>query len=109
METPNRARLGHDIPQWVKEGSFFFITVNCFPRNQNHLCRIGTGPAVLAAAAHNHEKLTWHCRIMLLMPDHLHGIIAFPREPAMKAIMKNWKRFLAGQQNISWQRDFFDH
>jgi hypothetical protein len=43
------------------------------------------------------------------MPDHLHGIIAFPREPGMKATMTRWKHFLASHQKIEWQRDFFDH
>lgn len=46
---------------------------------------------------------------MLLMPDHLHAIIAFPREPGMKETITNWKRFLARSQKIKWQRDFFDH
>jgi REP element-mobilizing transposase RayT len=89
----------------VQDGSFFFITVNCVPRKKNQLCRAGIGDA----AAHNHEKLAWHCRLMLLMPDHLHTVIAFPREPGMKTAVTNWKRFLARQQQIEWRRDFFDH
>jgi hypothetical protein len=27
----------------------------------------------------------------------------------MKIVVTNWKRFLATQQKINWQRDFFDH
>ncbi len=46
---------------------------------------------------------------MLLMPDHLHAVIAFPREPGMKEAITNWKRFLARKEKIVWQRDFFDH
>ena len=46
---------------------------------------------------------------MLLMPDHVHGILAFPREPGLKTVVTNWKKFLARMQGISWQRDFFDH
>ena len=109
MNLPNRGRLGHEVPAWVADGSFFFITVNCVPRQRNQLCMAGVGDAVLAAAKHNHDKLAWHCRFLLLMPDHLHGIIAFPREPGMKTVMTNWKHFLACQQPIQWQRDFFDH
>ncbi len=78
-------------------------------RGPNQLCRLGLGDAVLAAAAHNHCKLAWHCRLMLLMPDHLHGIIAFPHEPGMKRTVANWKHFLASQEKVEWQRDFFDH
>ncbi len=106
---PVRARLPHEVPQWVDEGSFYFITVNCDPRERNHLARAGVGDAVLASAAFYHERLRWHCRIMLLMPDHLHGIIAFPRKPGMKRTMTQWKRYLTRNHKIDWQRDFFDH
>ena len=109
MDRPKRKRLPHDVPQWVPEGSFFFITIKCQPRGCNQLCRAGSGEAVLEAAAHYHRFLRWHCRLMLLMPDHLHAIIAFPREPGIKSTVKFWKRYLARFHRICWQRDFFDH
>jgi REP element-mobilizing transposase RayT len=59
--------------------------------------------------AHNHENLLWHCRLCLLMPDHLHAIIAFPSEPGMKTLVTNWKKFVAVKFGVKWQRDFFDH
>src|SRR4029453_6454760 len=43
------------------------------------------------------------------MPDHLHAIIAFPRDPGMETTVKNWKKFAAGKHGVDWQRDFFDH
>ena len=101
--------MPHGVPQWVPEGSYFFITINCEPRGPNHLCLAGVGEIVLRAAAYYHERLTWHCRLLLLMPDHLHGIIAFPREPGPKTTVSNWKKFLARNHGISWQRDFSDH
>jgi REP element-mobilizing transposase RayT len=104
-----RGRLPHEVPSWVAEGSFYFITINCTERGTNRLCRAGVGEAVFAAAAHNHNKFVWHCRLMLLMPDHLHAIIAFPRQPGMKTTVINWKRYLATYQKIDWQPDFFDH
>jgi REP element-mobilizing transposase RayT len=51
----------------------------------------------------------WQCRLCLLMPDHLHAIIAFPRDPGMETTVKNWKKFVAGKHGVDWQRDFFDH
>jgi REP element-mobilizing transposase RayT len=92
-----------------RKDRFFFITVNCEPRHENHLCRAGAGDAVLRAFASYHEDCLWHCRVALLMPDHLHAIIAFPREPGIKTTMTNWKKYLARTQQIRWQRDFFDH
>ena len=29
MDLPTRKKLPHTIPQWVAEGSWFFITINC--------------------------------------------------------------------------------
>jgi len=104
-----RKQLPDAIPQWVADGSWFFITINCVPRGKNQLCRSDIGNAVLAAVKFNHERFVWHCRLCLLMPDHLHAIVAFPREPGMTTTVKNWKKFDAGKHGVDWQRDFFDH
>jgi hypothetical protein len=79
------------------------------PLGKNQLCRADTGNAILDAMKFNHERFAWHCRLCLLMLDHLHAIIAFPREPGMATTVKNWKKFVAGEHGVSWQRDFFDH
>jgi len=109
MDFPVRQKLPHTIPQWVKPGSFYFITINCEQRGRKQLSLDGVGGEVLSAAAYNHERFVWHCRLMLLMPDHLHGIVAFPPEPGMQTVVTNWKKFLARKHGIAWQRDFFDH
>ena len=56
-----------------------------------------------------HTATAWLVSSFLLMPDHLHAILAFPREPGMKMTIKNWKKYLAGKLGVDWQRDFFDH
>jgi REP element-mobilizing transposase RayT len=43
------------------------------------------------------------------MPDHLHAILAFSREPGMETVIRNWKKYVASKHGVSWQRDFFDH
>src|SRR5882757_8652004 len=60
VELQIRKKLPHAIPQWVAEGSWFFIILNCVPRGKNQLCRADTGEAVLAAMKFNHERLIWH-------------------------------------------------
>ena len=60
MDLPVRKKLPHTIPQWVAEGSWFFITIKCVPPGKNQLCSGGTGNAVLSAMKHNHEKFVWH-------------------------------------------------
>ena len=57
MDLPIRKKLPHTIPQWVAEGSWFFITINCVPPGKHQLCRAGSGDAVLAAMKFNHERL----------------------------------------------------
>ena len=49
---------------------------------------------------HNHDKLVWHCRLSLLMPEHLHAIMAFPREPGMETAITKWKKYVAGKHDV---------
>ena len=63
MDLPNRKRLPHTPPQWVSEGSFFFITINCASRGPNRHCRAGLGDTVIEAAAFYHKHFKWHCRL----------------------------------------------
>jgi REP element-mobilizing transposase RayT len=109
MEKPSRKHLPHGVPDWVRDGSYFFITICCATRGANSFCRAGAGDALLEAAAFYHEHLKWHCRLFLLMPDHVHGIVSFPAVPGLEAVVTNWKRYLAARHGIEWQRDFFDH
>jgi len=95
MDLPVCKKLPHTIPQLVAEGSWFSITINCVLSGKNQLCRADTGTSLLDAMKFNHERFVWCCRVCLLMPDHLHAIIAFPREPGMATIVKNWKKFVA--------------
>jgi len=49
MDFPVRKKLPHTVPQWVDEGSWFFITIKCVPKGKNQLCLPDTGKTVLAA------------------------------------------------------------
>jgi putative transposase len=109
MDRPVRKRLPHAVPQWVADTDPFFITINCEPRGQNHLCRAGLGYDVLSAAKINNERGIWNCRLMLLMPDHLHAVIVFSKNVGLKTAVANWKKYLARTNGIQWQKDFFDH
>ena len=109
MDLPVRKRLPHAIPPWVPDGSWFFITIHYVPKGRNQLARAGTGDAVLAAVRFNHEHFVWHCRLWLLMPDHLHAVLAFPPSPGMQTTIKNWKKYVARKHEVKWQGDVFDH
>ena len=106
---PQRSRLNHAPPPWVSEGSLFFITINCSPKGTNQLCLPDIAPRVLDAARFYHHELKWHCRLMLLMPDHLHALIAVPTSPGLKTTITRWKGYVAKTLGVRWQQDFFDH
>src|SRR5512135_3692224 len=108
-DLPVRNGLPHSIPEWVPGGSWFFISINCHRRDHNQLCQEKVAPQILSAVAHNHEHLVWNCRLFLLMPDHVHAILAFGLHPGMETIIKHWKKFVAGRFGVKWQRGFFDH
>jgi len=56
-----------------------------------------------------HQRHNWHCRLSLLMPDHLHALISFPPASSMKTVVANFKENTAKCADINWQREFFDH
>jgi hypothetical protein len=85
MDLPVRKKLRHTIPQWVAEGSRFFITINCVPPGKNQLCRADRGDAVLTGIKFNHEKFVSHYRLSLLMPDHLDAVMR-------SRASREWKR-----------------
>ncbi len=109
MAHPARKILPHQVPGWVPDGQWFFITINCREQGANQLCQAKTAGAIFEAATHHHESQAWYCKLLLLMPDHLHAVIAFSRRESMKKFVTEWKRYLARTAQINWQRDFFDH
>src|SRR5690606_27659041 len=73
-----RKPLPHQVPPWVKNASLYFFTLCARPVGTDDLVRPDTAKAVLSAAEHYHLSGRWHMRILLLMPDHLHALAAFP-------------------------------
>jgi REP element-mobilizing transposase RayT len=106
---PQRRRLHHDVPHWVEDGALYFITINCAARGSTQLTAEDTADTLLDAARFYHEQGRWHITLWLLMPDHLHAILGFPRGVAMAETFKAWKRFTARQCGVVWQDGFFDH
>jgi putative transposase len=106
---PDRKALPHHVPVWVESGSLFFITICCASRKENQLCNPRTGTAIFASVEHRQNNHDWYARLVLLMPDHLHALVAFPSTAAMTTVTRLWKGFLARQHRVRWPRDFFDH
>jgi REP element-mobilizing transposase RayT len=64
---------------------------------------------LIDSVRHYHNRRRWFCRLFLLMPDHLHALLAFPRDKAMSQVIKEWKSYHARQHQVIWQDGYFDH
>jgi putative transposase len=87
----------------------FFITLCCQTRGTNQLCSPTVAEKLLTAVGHYHNELRWYVSLWLLMPDHLHALVACPREEDLGRTIATWKRFTAREAGIVWQKGFFDH
>jgi len=67
------------------------------------------GPALLESVRLYHRRRTWYTRLFLLLPDHLHAILAFPFDRPMGDIVGAWKGFHTKNTDIDWQENYFDH
>jgi len=103
--------LPHDVPSWIDPSQeLYFITINCLSRGPNQLCLPERGEALLESACFRHAQAHWFIHLFLLMPDHLHAILSFPKAgPGIQRTVSSWKGWTAKQCRIEWQRDFFEH
>ena len=109
LPDPKRIVLNHTRPSWLGSGEIFFITICTQPRGLNQLCKKDVAEVMFETVAHRHENHLWYCRLMLLMPDHLHALVAFPPRRSIKQTISDFKRFTGRRLGLVWQRDFFDN
>lgn len=102
-------RLHHAVPPWVRAGALFHIRIRADAEQNPPLIDPAVAPRLLDAVRHYHTRGRWWCRLLVLMPDHLHALLAFPEEPGMAATVRDWKRATTRLQGIRWQSNFFDH
>lgn len=105
-----RAHLPHDVPNWIDPTQeAFLITINCLPRGRNQLARIEVWQEIMESIVFMEQRGDWKWRLVLAMPDHLHGIATFPHHFNLRKSISAWKRWLAGKVHVGWQDGFFDH
>jgi putative transposase len=85
-------RLHHELPGWIKSGAIFHVRLRVDARQPTPLVDEQLGPKLLAAAQNYHRRDEWHCLLFLLMPDHIHALLAFPPEKSMSSVVGGWKR-----------------
>jgi len=104
-----RKNFDHTTPTWVHGRPIYFITQCASQRGVNQLCHPNVSKNIFAATQHYQNQLRWHAHLLLLMPDHLHALISFPKAETMQQVVRSWKHYLSYKYNLEWQRDFFDH
>ena len=106
---PQRRRLYHAPPVWVRNDAKFFVTVGCARRGPSQLDRPAVFHVITAAIEHYLASEKWWLDIFLAMPDHWHALASFRDANEMAAILRDWKRFVSKRTGVIWQDGFFDH
>jgi REP-associated tyrosine transposase len=111
MKLPIRKRLPHQPPLWVDpRQSNYFITVCCKQRGCNQLALPPVATRLIETIEHRNAVGSWYAHLALIMPDHVHLLVAFPEtEKRIETIISKWKEWTAKSLKIEWQRDFFEH
>ena len=113
MDNPiGRKSLPHEVPPHISpnpEGDVFFITIGCKQRGTNQLTKDEIWKAILETLLLRESKGEIQIRLVLAMPDHLHGLFIFHGVKPMKQVIRDFKSWMAKTQGIKWERDFFDH
>ena len=111
MSLSHHKRLPHDIPFWVDpRREIYFITINCRERFHNQLALPSVAEKLFETIQHRQEKFLWWPHLLLLMPDHLHGLLSFPpSDKPIRLVISKWKEWTAKAIGVRWQDDFFEH
>ena len=102
-------KLHHVVPAWVGPGAFFHIRLRVARDFTGSLVDPTIARALLLSVSEYHARGNWYCRLILLMPDHLHALLAFEHGGRMSEAIRTFKRGTARFQHIKWQDGYFDH
>ena len=103
-----KPRLRHGIPDWV-EYPEYFITVCCTPKGANQLCVPWIASLVKESIGFRQRRKIWCFELLVLMPDHLHGILSISERRKLDMEIRSWKRWIAATSGVTFQKGFFDH
>lgn len=103
-------RLYHEVPSWIEDGALFHIRIALDRKTKQRSLIDPLLARALLDSAHLYQlQERWHMTIFLLMPDHLHALLSFPRQESMSGVISDWKRFHGRNNGVVWQEGYFDH
>jgi putative transposase len=103
------SRLYHETPSWVGPGAPFHIRLRSVTAKSSCLTEESIALSLLSAAQNYHVRGRWYCHLVLLMPDHAHALLSFPRDEWMSRVVGEWKAYATRVLCVRWQPNFFDH
>jgi putative transposase len=109
MATDSTRRLHHNTPAWVEVGAIFHIRIRIARGGTPPLTQPSVANDLLASAELYHSTGRWFNWLFLLMPDHVHALVAFPRDCDMRTVIGRWKAWQTRTHGVRWQDNFFDH
>jgi REP element-mobilizing transposase RayT len=71
--------------------------------------RSGTATSLIESAVYYHTSGIWWLHLFLLMPDHLHALLAVPPGKQLGRTIAAWKSYQSKSLKVEWQAGFFDH
>jgi putative transposase len=89
--------------------STYNLTICTQPRHRNQLCRDDVSNLVRASLEFHETRGTWRLHACVLMPNHVHLIVTVPADTRLAHTIAYWKRYVAKEAGVRWQRDFFEH
>jgi putative transposase len=84
-----RKRLDHTTHFAGRFGAIYFITICCQRRGLNQLCRDETAAALTNTARIYHQRARWNLNLLLLMPDHLHGLVGIDGQTSLAQLVRD--------------------
>ena len=103
-------RLHHGMPHWVEPGALFHIRIRLDrDKQQRTLVDPSLAPVLLDSVKFYEQNMRLHITLFVLMPDHVHAVLSFPRDKSMSEVMRDWKRFHTRMNRVMWQEGYFDH
>src|SRR5438093_8670675 len=87
IDFSQRTTLQPSPPSWVESSALFFVTICCQQRGVNLVCTPEPARIILNAAEYYHTHKRWYLAVMVLMPDHVYSIVAFPPHEKMSRVI----------------------
>jgi putative transposase len=87
----------------------YFVTICCESRGTNQICHESPANIPFETARRYHTSQRCYVYLLLLMPDHLQGLISIGGDVQLSQLIRDFKRITARLAKIRWQTNFFDH